>query len=248
MRRAHLFSVRHYETCTGLARGNLHLSTHVFAFEQAETYFGKCISTEPKRTSHRWRFGASSCIAWGLSSLVFFRYPVRPLPFGPPSSKPSASTAPMAMSCPKSPSASACWSEPGITAGSAPNTSYESSSTNFSSNTDPEHTPIDIPDSHQEFLCPDDVIMIPTRQEVFPNSVALSSTQKAAASRVSSLFGHSSLRKLAPGVRRVDLAFGKLVQRTCWNNAFESTLERERCSRHQRCVIVGRPRQPPTDP
>ena len=58
---------------------------------------------------------------------------------------------------------------------------------NFSSYTEPEHTPIDIPDSHQEFPCP----------ETTPG--ALSSSQKAAAGRVSSLFCHSSLRKLAAG-------------------------------------------------
>ena len=36
----------------------------------------------------------------------------------------------------------------------APNTGYEPKLTNFSSNTDPEHTPIDIPDSHHDLLCP----------------------------------------------------------------------------------------------
>ena len=84
-------------------------------------------------------------------------------------------------------------------ADSASNTSYEHKLANFSSYTDPEHTSIDIPDSHQEFLCPDDVTMIPTSPEGLPNSEALSSSQQAAARRVSSLFGHSSLRKLAAG-------------------------------------------------
>ena len=36
----------------------------------------------------------------------------------------------------------------------APNTGYEPNSSNFFSCTDPEHTPIDIPDSHQDFQLP----------------------------------------------------------------------------------------------
>ena len=57
-------------------------------------------------------------------------------------------------------------------------------------------TRIDIPDSHHDFLCPNDVTMIPTSPGCLPNSEAFSSSQKAAASRVSSLFGHPRLGKL----------------------------------------------------
>ena len=80
-------------------------------------------------------------------------------------------------------------------ADSATNTGYEPNFANFSSYMDPEHTSIDIPDNHQDFLCPDDATMIPTSPESLPNFEAFSSSQKAAASRVSSLFGHSSLGK-----------------------------------------------------
>ena len=57
---------------------------------------------------------------------------------------------------------------------------------------DPEHKPIDIPENHQEFLCPDDVTMVTTSPEGLPNAEALSSSQKAAARRVSPLFGQET--------------------------------------------------------
>ena len=84
-------------------------------------------------------------------------------------------------------------------ADSAPNTGSEPKLAKFFSYTDPEHTPIDIPDSHHDFLCPDDVTKIPTSPEALPNSEAFSSSQKAAAGRVSSLFGPPGLGKLSAG-------------------------------------------------
>ena len=44
---------------------------------------------------------------------------------------------------------------------------------------DPEDTPINIPDSHHDFLCPDHVTMIPTSPEGSPNFEAFSSSQKS---------------------------------------------------------------------
>ena len=67
-------------------------------------------------------------------------------------------------------------------ADSAPNTGYDPKLANFSSYMDSEHTPIVITDSHQDFLCPDDVTMIPTSPEGLLNSGASSSSQEAAAS------------------------------------------------------------------
>ena len=82
---------------------------------------------------------------------------------------------------------------------SAPNTGYEPKLANFFSYTDPEHTPVDIPDSHHDFLCPDDVTMIPTSPDGSPKTEAFSSSQKATAGRVSSLFGPPGLGKLRAG-------------------------------------------------
>ena len=53
---------------------------------------------------------------------------------------------------------------------------------------DPEHTPIKNPDSHHNFLCPDDATVIPTSPEGLHNSGASSSSKQTAASRVPSLF------------------------------------------------------------
>ena len=65
----------------------------------------------------------------------------------------------------KSPSASARWSKPDRMENSAPNnTGYEPNHANFFSYTDPEHTPINIPDSHQYFLCSGGVTKISTRR------------------------------------------------------------------------------------
>ena len=57
-------------------------------------------------------------------------------------------------------------------ADSAPNTGYEPKLANFFSHMDPERSPINITDSHHNFLCPDDATMIPTNPEGLPNSEA----------------------------------------------------------------------------
>ena len=75
-------------------------------------------------------------------------------------------------------------------ADSAPHTGYEPKIANFFSYMDPEHTLINIPGSHHDFMCPDDATMIPTSPEGLPYSEAFSGSQKAAACRVSSRFGH----------------------------------------------------------
>ena len=128
------------------------------------------------------------------------------VPFPSMHSAPSATSSRVSTSFPdrtrswcQSPSVPPRWSESGGMADPAPNTGYEPNLANFSSYVDPEHTPIDVPDSHQDFLCPDDATMIPTSPEGLPNAEAFSSSQKAAAGRVSSLFGHSSLGKLSAG-------------------------------------------------
>ena len=66
---------------------------------------------------------------------------------------------------------------------------------NFFSNMDPEHTPINIPDSHHNFLCPDDATVIPTSPEGLQDSGASSSSKQTAASRGPSLFGSSRFWK-----------------------------------------------------
>ena len=58
------------------------------------------------------------------------------------------------------------WSESGRVADSAPNTGYEFKLTNLFSCTDPEHTPINIPDSQHNFLCTDNATVIPPVQKV----------------------------------------------------------------------------------
>ena len=59
---------------------------------------------------------------------------------------------------------------------------YEPNLADFSNYTDPEHNPIDIPNNNPDFLCSDDVTMISSSG--MPNSEALSSSCKAAASKV----------------------------------------------------------------
>ena len=66
------------------------------------------------------------------------------------------------------------------------------SSPTFFSCMDPEHIPINVPDNHQSFLCPDDATVIPTSPEGLPNSGGFSSSIQTAACRVPSLFGPSS--------------------------------------------------------
>ena len=57
------------------------------------------------------------------------------------------------------------------------NTGYEPKLANFFNYMDPEHTPINIPDSHHNFLCPDDAV-IPTSPEGLPNSGSSSSSKQ----------------------------------------------------------------------
>ena len=107
----------------------------------------------------------------------------------------SSSRAPMSLTgrtrswC-QSPDAPARWRESVRLVDSAPNTGYEPNLANSSSCTHPEHTAIDIPDRHQDFWCSDVVTMMSTSAESIPNSEALSSSCKAAVSKVSSAFGH----------------------------------------------------------
>ena len=46
-----------------------------------------------------------------------------------------------------------------------PNTGYDSELSNFFSYMDPEHTPINIPDIHHNFLCPNEATVILTSSE-----------------------------------------------------------------------------------
>ena len=110
-------------------------------------------------------------------------------------SRPSASTTYFARSRCNSPRAPARWSESGRIADSAPNIGYEPKPANFFSYMDPEHTPINIPASHHNILCPDDATVISTSPEGLPSSGASSSSKQTAVSRVPSMFGSSSLWK-----------------------------------------------------
>ena len=114
------------------------------------------------------------------------------------------------------------------------NTGYEPNLADFSNYADPDHNPIDIPEKNQDFWCSDDVTMISDSARGTLNSEALSSRQKAAVSRVSSLLGHSSLGKLSASLCRVVLASKKLGQSWTENllqQRFFSTVEREKRSR-----------------
>ena len=71
-------------------------------------------------------------------------------------------------------------------ADSAPRTGYQPKLANFFSYINKEHTPVDIPDSHHNFLCPDDATVVPTSPEGLPNSRASSSSKQTAAGRVPS--------------------------------------------------------------
>ena len=166
---------------------------HMTAHSLAQDQVGKCknVIVVPTRKSI-------------LSLMSLLNIPF--VPFPSLHSAPSATSSRVSTSFPNrtrswclSPSAPARWSESDRMADPAPNTGYEPNLANFSSYVDPEHTPIDIPDSHQDFLCPDDATMISTSPEGLPNAEAFSSSQKAAAGRVSSLFSHSSLGKLSAG-------------------------------------------------
>ena len=81
----------------------------------------------------------------------------------------------------------------------APNTGYEPNPSNFFSYMDTEHTPIHLPDSHYDFQCQDATLISTTDPEGLPHSGASSSSKQTAASRVPSMFGHSSLWKQMAG-------------------------------------------------
>ena len=113
-------------------------------------------------------------------------------------SSPSASSSRVSASIPgrtrswcQSADAPARWRESVRLVDSAPNTGYEPNLANSSSCTHQEHTAIDIPDRHQDFWSSDVVTMMSTSAEGIPNSEALSSSRKAAVSKVSSLLGQS---------------------------------------------------------
>ena len=117
-------------------------------------------------------------------------------------------------------------------ADSAPNTGDEPKLANFFSYLDPEHTPINIYESHHNFLCPDGATVIPTNSEGLPNSGASSSSNQTAASRAPSMFGPQSLWK--QGAMSCVGSFwppgnwGRVGQRICCSNDFEFTVERKR--------------------
>ena len=83
------------------------------------------------------------------------------------------------------PDAPARWRESGRLVDSAPNTGYEPNLADFSNFTNLEHNQIDIPDNNPDFRCSDDVTMISGSARGMPTSEALSSSCKAAASKVS---------------------------------------------------------------
>ena len=89
------------------------------------------------------------------------------------------------------PCASAHWSGMcGCLANPTPNTGYEP---NFYSYMDKEHTPINLPDSHQSFPRRDGATIISTTEdpEGFPHSGTSSSIKQTAASRVPTMLGSS---------------------------------------------------------
>ena len=91
------------------------------------------------------------------------------------------------------------WTESGRLTDSALNTGYEPNLADFSNYTNTEHTQIYIPDNNSDFRCSDDVIMISGTARGVSNSEALSSSRKAAARKVSFLFGHTSSRETGVG-------------------------------------------------
>ena len=91
------------------------------------------------------------------------------------------------------------WRESGRLTNSATNTGCEPNLADFSNYVNTEHNPIDIPDNNPDFWCSDDVTMISDSARGMPNSQASSSSRKAAASKVSFLFGHTSSRETRVG-------------------------------------------------
>ena len=68
---------------------------------------------------------------------------------------------------------------------SAPGTGYEPNLADFSKHVNTEHNPIDIPENNPDFRCSDGVTLISSSARGMQNSEALSSSHKAAASKVS---------------------------------------------------------------
>ena len=127
-------------------------------------------------------------------------------PFPSLLSSPSASSSRASTSLPghtrswcQSPDAPARWRESGRLVDSAPNQGNEPKFADFSNYTDPELNQIDIPDNNPNFRCSDHVTMISGSARGLPNSEALSSSRKAAASKVSFLFGHTSSQETGAG-------------------------------------------------
>ena len=101
----------------------------------------------------------------------------------------------MERSCRENPCAPARWS------GLSGRMANPADLSNFFSCMDTEHTPINLPGSHQSFPCQDDAAVISTIEdpEGLPHSGASSSSKQTAASRVPSMFGASSIWKQMAG-------------------------------------------------
>ena len=89
--------------------------------------------------------------------------------------------------------------EIGRVARSPARTAYEPNLADFSKYTNTEDNPIDIPENNSDFWYSDDVTVISGRARGMPNSEASSSSHKAAASKVSFWFGHTSSRETGVG-------------------------------------------------
>ena len=143
----------------------------------------------------------------------------------------------------QTPSAPAClWRECGRLTDSAPSTRYEVKLADFSSYSDLEHKPMDITDSNQDFWCSDDVTMIARSARGMPNSEALSSSRTAGASKVSSLFSHTSSRETGVGhvsirSRHLDTEV-ELDRESVATTLFSSQSKREKRSRVKFCARV----------
>ena len=96
--------------------------------------------------------------------------------------RPSASTTSMGSSSRENPWEPVRWSGmSGFMTNPAPNTGYKPNASNFFSSMDTEHTPIHLPDSHNDFQCQDDATFISTTDpEGLPHSGASSSSKQTA--------------------------------------------------------------------
>ena len=116
------------------------------------------------------------------------------------------------------------------------------SSPTSSANMDPEHAPINIPDSHHNFLCPDDATTIPTSAAGLPNTEASSSSCQSFITVRTSLSQETECMSCVgsfwpPG------NWCRVAQRICCHNACQFTVEREKRSRYKRCAFVERQRK-----